>query len=128
MEQAPDGARAMAEQAHGVAWRADGGYAYTLTLGGEVDIADRYWWPVTEAIGLYAALIKVQGLPEDEARYRALWRFSAAHFVDADGVWLPEVDASGAPCETLFRGKPDIYHALQAALFPIAPGLSRLYG
>lgn len=124
----PEKARKLIDQAHRDAWGPEGGYAYTLKLGGGVDIPDRYWWPLTEAIGAYAALIKFDQNPEDEARYRALWAFAMDHYVDHEnGGWYPEIDADGKPTSTLFAGKPDIYHAIQACLFPIAPGLSRMY-
>ena len=49
-----------------------------------------------------------------------------AHFIDhAHGGWFPEIDTAGAPTGRQFLGKPDIYHALQAELFPLAPGVAR---
>ena len=63
--------------------------------------------------------------PEDEDWYRRLWRFADAHLIDHDrGGWFPEPDGPAAGGQ--FGGKPDIYHALQADLFPLVPGLSRL--
>ena len=123
---APDRARALIERAMEDAWQPQGGLAYTLKPGGAVDIPDRYWWPVTEAIGAYASLSKLDPRDNDEAAYRRLWTFADAHFVDhARGGWFPEIDAEGHPVARQFAGKPDIYHALQAVLYPLAPGLSR---
>jgi mannose/cellobiose epimerase-like protein (N-acyl-D-glucosamine 2-epimerase family) len=120
------GARALIEQALRDAWREDGGIVYTLKPGGGTGIADRYWWPVAEAIAALAALLKVDAQPADEEWYRRLWRFAAEHFVDAErGGWYPEVDDAGHPTATQFHGKPDIYHALQADLIPLLPGISR---
>ena len=42
------------------------------------------------------------------------------------GGWFPELDADNQPAAAQFDGKPDIYHALQANLFPLVPSLSRL--
>lgn len=124
---APERARQLIEAAHAAAWTAAGGYLYTLAPSGAPGLPNRYWWPVTEAIGAFAALIKLEGRAEDEARYRQLWQFADQHFIDhARGGWFPELDATGAPAATQFAGKPDLYHALQAELFPLAPGLSRL--
>lgn len=121
----PARARALIEQAL-KAWLPEGGFAYTLKLDGTVDVPDRYWWPVTEAIGAFAALIKLERRAEDERWYRKLWQFADAHLIDhARGGWFPELDAAGAPTARQFIGKPDIYHSVQAALFPLAPGLSR---
>ncbi|WP_425100737.1 AGE family epimerase/isomerase [Tropicibacter sp. S64] len=124
---APETARAVAYRALEDAWRSDGGLVYTLGWDGKPAIRDRYWWPVTEAIGVLAALIKLDPRPEDEAWYRRLWQFADAHFIDhAQGGWFPELDEDGTPTGRQFLGKPDIYHALQADLFPLCTGLSRL--
>lgn len=119
-------ARRLIEQALADAWLPEGGIAYTLKLGGGVAIPDRYWWPVTEGVGALAALIKIDPQPQDEIWYRRLWAFADAHFIDhAHGGWFPEIDPNGAPTGRQFQGKPDIYHALQAELFPLAPGVAR---
>ena len=126
-DDAPDRARQLVERAFADAWRRDGGFVYTLGTDGRPAIRDRYWWPVTEAIGVFASLLKLDASPEDEERYRDCWRFAARHFIDArHGGWLPEIGEDGRPVERQFRGKPDIYHAIQADLIPLAPGLSGL--
>lgn len=123
---APEKARRVIEQAFTDATRPDGGFVYTLR-NGEVSRADRYWWPVTEAIGALAALQKLDPKPEDEERYRALWAFADAHLIDHEkGGWFPELDDSGRAVSRQFLGKPDIYHSIQAGLFPPVPALSRL--
>ncbi|WP_151717786.1 AGE family epimerase/isomerase [Gemmobacter serpentinus] len=121
----PARARALIETAL-AAWQPRGGLAYTLHFDGTVDVPDRYWWPVTEAIGALAALIKLDRRPEDEVWYRRFWAFADAHLIDhARGGWFPELDAEDRPTARQFHGKPDIYHSVQAVLFPLAPGLSR---
>jgi sulfoquinovose isomerase len=103
-----------------------GGIHYTLNHDGTPAIRDRYWWPVTEAIGTLAALIKLERNPADEAWYRRLWTFADTAFVDhQNGGWFPEIGDDSRPTTTQFKGKPDIYHALQAELFPLTPGISR---
>lgn len=125
---APATARRVVEQALADGWNAEkGGIFYTLQFGGAPAIRDRYWWPVTEAIGALSSLIKLGGTEDDEAWYRRLWQFADAHFIDhAQGGWFPEIDAEGQPTVTQFHGKPDIYHSVQAALLPLSPGVSRL--
>lgn len=120
-------ARAIAEQAMAEGWDAGrGGIHYTLDFDGQPAIRARYWWPVTEAIGVFASLLKLDPRPGDEAAYRRLWGFADAALIDHDrGGWYPEIDDAGRPTDHQFAGKPDIYHALQACLFPLAPGLSR---
>lgn len=124
--EAPAQARALVETALADAWDGvRGGLAYTMDRGRVLN-GTRYWWPVTEAIGALAALIKLEGQAGDDAWYRRLWAFAARHLIDRDrGGWYPELDALGRPAATQFAGKPDIYHALQADLLPLAGGLSR---
>ncbi len=122
---APKRARHLIETALNDAWREDGGFAYTLDFEGRIGVAARYWWPVTEAIGALASLIKLERRAADEIWYRRLWHFANAHFIDHQhGGWFPEIDDSGAATNTIFKGKPDIYHAAQACIFPQAKGLS----
>lgn len=124
---APADARRLIEQALVDAWLPQGGFAYTLDYGGGIGVSDRYWWPVTEAIGALSALIKLGGTEADEAWYRKLWGFACDHFIDHDrGAWYPEIDSAGLPTERQFIGKPDIYHALQADLFALSPRVSRI--
>lgn len=124
---APALARRVIHQALTDGWDNDrGGIVYTLDFDGRPAIRSRYWWPVTEAIGAIAALIKLDHLPEDELWYRKLWGFAADTFIDWEkGGWFPEIDDDGAPAKTQFNGKPDIYHSVQATLFPMTPGISR---
>ncbi len=122
----PAKARRVIEQALNDAAHRDGGFVYTLEQG-KVAKADRYWWPVTEAIGALAALQKLEPNEKDEALYRSLWAFADTHLIDhARGGWYPELDDNGRPVSRQFLGKPDIYHSIQAGLFPPVPALSRI--
>ena len=119
-------ARRLIEQAIQDATLPEGGFAYTME-NGRIGKADRYWWPVTEAIGAVAALQKVDPTAKDEALYRALWVLCDSRFIDHErGGWFPEIDEAGRPRAKQFQGKPDIYHSIQAGLFPPVPALSRL--
>ncbi|MCB1440509.1 MAG: AGE family epimerase/isomerase, partial [Nitratireductor sp.] len=126
----PDIARNVVYQALKNGWNEEGGgLVYTLDEDGNAANRTRFWWPVTEAIGALASLVKLDRRREDELWYRAMWQFASGHFVDHEGGgWFPEIDSEGMPAQSQFKGKPDIYHSLQAALFPLAPGLSRLAG
>ncbi|MGJ8588428.1 MAG: AGE family epimerase/isomerase [Yoonia sp.] len=124
---APKAARNLIEHALADAWLPDGGLAYTLDFEGKVADGSRFWWPVTEAIGAISALIVMDRRAEDEIWYRRLWDFANAHFIDhAKGGWFPAIDDKGAPTSSIFTGKPDIYHSLQACLIPLSGRLSRL--
>jgi sulfoquinovose isomerase len=125
---APAVARNLIEQALQDAWLPNGGFAYTLDFDGSVADGSRFWWPVTEAIGAVAALILLDRRQEDEIWYRKLWMFAHAHFIDHHrGGWFPAIDATGAPTQSIFAGKPDIYHSVQACLLPLSGRLSRLF-
>lgn len=124
---APNTARHLIAQALKDAWLPDGGLAYTLDFDGRVANASRFWWPITEAIGAVAALIVLDRRPEDEEWYRKLWTYANETFVDHQhGGWYPAVDGAGAVVTSIFDGKPDIYHSLQACLFPLSQRLSRM--
>ena len=121
-------ARRLVEQALTDAWDAEhGGLIYTLDFDGNPAISTRFWWPVAEAICVLAMLIKLERKPEDEIWYRRLWQFADKNFIDHSiGGWFPEINDNGKSVATLFEGKPDIYHSIQAVLFPLAFGLSRV--
>ncbi len=113
-------ARLLIEQALSDAWMPDGGFCYTLDLAGNKDVTDRYWWPVTEAIGAIAVLLRVDPKDSDELWYRTLWQFAHGQLVDHErGGWYPELGSDGTPREAQFQGKPDIYHSLQAGLIAL---------
>ena len=81
---------------------------------------------MTEAIGIFATLVKLERRQADEVWYRKLWRFADQCLIDHEtGGWFPELGEHDRPAMDQFAGKPDIYHALQAELFPLAGGISR---
>lgn len=124
---APHLARNLIMQGLTDAWLPDGGLAYTLKFDGSVADGARFWWPVTEAINALAALLLVDGQAGDDEWYRKLWTFADARFIDhQNGGWFPAIDDQGLPTSSIFAGKPDIYHALQACIFPRSGRMSRM--
>ena len=118
-------ATSLYERALADGWdEARGGLVYTVDpQNGRVLRDNRYWWPVTEAIGAAAALIKLGD--DRHGDYRRFWEASERLFIDREhGGWLPEARAADGSTGTQFAGKPDIYHSLQAALFPLCPGIA----
>ncbi len=105
-------ARAMAE-----AWLPEGGLAYTMGWDGRIDNRRRLWWPVAEAVATAHALHGATGDAAWLADLDRLWTQLDRHHIDHDHAgWFGEIDDAGRPVETLFPGKPDIYHALTATL------------
>jgi sulfoquinovose isomerase len=107
-----------------IGWDATtGGFYYTLDWEDRPNRPERYWWPCAEGIGAAAVLASV--FPDDplyELWYRRIWGFVDAHLIDhTHGGWFAELDADLARVSTVFHGKPDIYHALQACLIPLLP-------
>lgn len=120
---APEAARALFDRAAADGWdEARGGLYYTLGWDDRPAIAERYWWPICEAIGAAHALATLQEDAVLESWYRRFWDFAATRLIDRDhGGWHPQIDAEGRPSSDPFFGKPDIYHALQACLIPLHP-------
>jgi len=91
-------------------------------------VRERFWWPVTEAIGAISVLQQADPQDEDEKWYRQLWQFSDQFLIDHTfGGWFGVIDAQNRPSQTQFKGKPDIYHSLQAALIPLTSNISHLH-
>ena len=123
---APQIARNLIERALQDAWLDNGGFAYTLNFDGSVADSSRFWWPLTEAIGAVATLITLDRRADDEAWYRKLWDFANSTFIDhKHGGWFPAIDDNGVPTASIFQGKPDIYHSLQACVFSLSGRLSK---
>lgn len=102
-----------------------GGFVYTLDEKGRVLRPSRYWWPVCEGIGAAAARLKIHDDEATREDYRRFWKAAETLFIDKKvGGWFPEIDDQNRPDSHQFDGKPDIYHAIQADLFPLLPGVS----
>lgn len=70
-----------------------GGFHYTLDFDGEPVIADKYGWPVAEAIGAAAALFEHTGDPQYRERYDQFWEYAEANLVAPGGNWYAKLDA-----------------------------------
>ena len=79
-------------------------------LGRAAGRAPRLHWVLCEAIAAAAVL-------GEHALQRAWWELAERDFIDREGgSWWHELDASNRPASTVWDGKPDVYHALQATL------------
>jgi sulfoquinovose isomerase len=105
-------------------WAVDGadGFVYTTDWDGAPVVRDRMHWVVAEAIGAAAALRIRTG----DDRYADLaatwWAYAERYLFDRTyGSWHHQLDASNKVIETVWPGKPDLYHAVQATLIPRLP-------
>lgn len=105
-------------------WAVDGddGFVYTVTFAGEPLVRERMHWVVTEALGAAAALGRFTGDEGYDDWYRLWWEYAAVHLIDEEHEsWIHELSPSNEPSSTVWSGKPDVYHAVQATLIPRLP-------
>jgi sulfoquinovose isomerase len=123
-------AAALYERAVLDGWAADGapGFVYTTDWDGTPVVRTRMHWVAAEAIGAAAALHQATGDRSYAEDYERWWDYAAEFLLDHErGSWHHELDPSNAPAATVWAGKPDLYHAFQAALLPalpLTPGLA----
>ncbi|MFN8196446.1 MAG: AGE family epimerase/isomerase [Nocardioidaceae bacterium] len=125
---APEGLRgtavALFDRAVADGWDADGadGFVYTTDWDGAPVVRERMHWVVAEAVNAASALARVTGeqrFADDAIRW---WRYADRFLLDHErGSWHHELDPANGPSDTVWPGKPDVYHAYQAALFPDVP-------
>jgi mannose/cellobiose epimerase-like protein (N-acyl-D-glucosamine 2-epimerase family) len=78
-------------------------------------------WVAAEGVLAAEALARRTGEAAYSELARQLW-VDAERFADLErGSWVHELSPDGSPAETVWAGKPDIYHALQAVLLPDLP-------
>lgn len=120
----PTAAKSLFVQSMALGWdREKGGFFYTLDWDNTPAKTEKLWWPMCEAAG--AAHFLNEHLPADEFyedSYRRIWSTISNNFLDHQfGGWHEELTEELVPANTLFPGKGDIYHALQACLIPLFP-------
>jgi sulfoquinovose isomerase len=117
-----DAADSLFDHAVTEGWEPDGGFAFTVDWDGRPLSRDRYHWVVAEAIGAACALH--QRTRRDDCRdwYQRFWAYADQYLIDHDrGGWRHQLDPDHQPIDTVWTGKPDLYHALQATLFARVP-------
>lgn len=124
----PDAAEALFKQSIMLGWDKDkGGFFYNLDWNDKPDMRDKLWWPASEAIGAAAFLCEHRPSAFHEEWYRHIWDVIASSFIDeTNGGWHEQLTEDLKPSYTLFGGKGDIYHALQACLIPLYPATGSL--
>ena len=124
----PPASAALFDRAMALGWdETHGGLFYTLDWDDRPLRRMKLWWPHCEGIG--AAHFLNAHVPEAdaEAAYRRLWGVVSRAFLDRrNGGWQEELAEDMTPAFTLFPGKADVYHALQACLIPLYPATASL--
>lgn len=103
------------------AWNADGapGIVYTTDWTGQPIVHDRMHWTLAEAINTSAVLYRLTGKEEYAADYAMFLRYLDETVLDhVNGSWFHQLDRNNQLLETVWPGKSDLYHALQATLIP----------
>ncbi|UFU03348.1 AGE family epimerase/isomerase [Ruania suaedae] len=119
-----EGAQALFDLGVTEGWDVDGadGFVYTVDWDGKPLVRERMHWVVTEALAAAAALYRVTGDANLAAWYQLWWEYAAVHLIDTElGSWVHELAPDNGLSTTVWEGKPDVYHAVQATLIPRLP-------
>ena len=103
------------------AWNADGapGICYTTDWDGTPVVHDRMHWTLAEAIYTAAVLCNVTKKEKYAADYAEFMQYLDEKVLDhVNGSWFHQLDQNNNVMGTVWPGKADLYHALQATLIP----------
>ena len=103
------------------AWNADGapGIVYTTDWNGEPVVHDRMHWTLAEAINASSVLYHVTEKQEYADRYADFMQYLDEKVLDhVNGSWFHQLDRNNNVIGTVWPGKSDLYHAVQATLIP----------
>ena len=106
------------------AWNADGapGIVYTTDWNGKPVVHDRMHWTLAEAINTSAVLYRVTGKAKYAQDYAEFMAYLDDKVLDpVNGSWYHQLDRNNNLLGTVWPGKSDLYHALQATLIPYYP-------
>jgi len=110
------------------AWNADGapGIAYTTDWEGNPVVHDRMHWTLAEAINSSAVLYHVTKNEKYADDYAMFLQYLEEFVHDKkNGSWFHQLDKDNKVIGTVWPGKSDVYHALQATLIPYSePSIS----
>ena len=116
-----EAAEGLYNQAVADAWNCDGarGIVYTTDWEGKPVVHDRMHWTLAEAINTSAVLYRVTGTQKYADDYAMFMEYLDEEVLDhVHGSWFHQLDQNNQLLGTVWPGKSDIYHALQAVLIP----------
>ncbi|MGO3357888.1 MAG: AGE family epimerase/isomerase [Bifidobacterium crudilactis] len=104
------------------------GLSYTTDWEGATVVGDRMHWTLAEGVNAAATLYTATGDERYAQWYQCFWNYIDEFVVDhIHGSWFHQLDARNTVIGTVWPGKPDLYHALQATFIPqLSPALSVL--
>lgn len=108
-------------QAVSDAWNADGakGICYTTDWEGKPVVHDRMHWTLAEGINTSAVLYHVTGKEVFADYYAQFMEYLDQTVLDhVNGSWFHQLDQNNQLMGTVWPGKSDLYHAVQAMLIP----------
>ena len=103
------------------AWNTDGapGIAYTTDWNGKPVVHDRMHWTLAEAINTSATLYHVTKKEKYAVDFAEFMEYLEDKVHDhVNGSWFHQLNRNNRVIGTVWPGKSDIYHALQATLIP----------
>ena len=104
------------------AWNVDGapGIVYTTDWNGKPVVHDRMHWTLAEAINTSAVLWHVTRKEKYAGDYAGFMQYLDEKVLDhVHGSWFHQLDQNNQLMGTVWPGKPDLYHAVQATLIPL---------
>lgn len=117
-------AEALYNRAVADAWNRDGapGLVYTTDWDGVPVVHDRMHWTLAEAINTSAVLYRVTKKEQYANEYAEFMEYLDTTVHDKEnGSWFHQMDRENRVIGTVWPGKSDLYHALQATLIPYMP-------
>lgn len=118
-----EAAKQLYARAKADAWNADGapGLVYTTDWKGCPVVHDRMHWTLAEAINTAAVLYRLTGEEEYKNDYAMYMKYLDEQVLDhKNGSWFHQMDRNNQVIGTVWPGKSDLYHAVQATLIPYA--------
>ncbi|MGL5825863.1 MAG: AGE family epimerase/isomerase [Nocardioides sp.] len=110
-------------------WFVDGapGFVYTTDFAGRPVVRQRLHWVLAEAVAAAWSLWAATGRSTYLGWYDEWWAYAEHYLID--GVsWRHELDPANRPAATVWLGRPDVYHAYQAAILPLVPPTASFVG
>ncbi|MDO4490552.1 MAG: AGE family epimerase/isomerase [Lachnospiraceae bacterium] len=106
------------------AWERDGapGICYTTDWEGNPVVHDRMHWTLCEAINTSACLYRTTNRNQYAENYAEFMVYLDESVQDHEhGSWFHQLDQNNQLLTTVWPGKSDLYHAVQATLIPYYP-------